>query len=106
MGKTYPLVFKEGLGFPSVKIEIEFLSPVHYGEHVKVAVSVLKVGRSSVHLQYAASVEGRPVFKARQVAVVVDMKTFKPVPLPDWLRERFLAAVEPGGPSQAASATD
>ena len=89
-------MFKEGFGFPSVKIEIEFLSPVHYGERVTVALSVLKVGRSSVHLQYAASVEGRAVFKARQVAVVVDMKTFKPVPLPDWLRERFLAAVESG----------
>src|SRR6185503_6908512 len=38
IGKTYPLVFKEGFGFPSVKIEIEFLSPVHYGEHVKMAV--------------------------------------------------------------------
>lgn len=96
MGKTYPLVFKEGLGFPSVKIEIEFLSPVHYGEHVKVAVSVLKVGRSSVQLEYAASVDGRAVFEARQVAVVVDMKTFKPVPLPDWLRERFLAAMQSG----------
>jgi 4-hydroxybenzoyl-CoA thioesterase len=92
VGRTYPQVFKEGLGFPSVKLEIEFLSPVHYGEHVTVGVSVLKVGRSSVHLQYAASVEGRDVFKARQVAVVVDMKTFKSVPLPDWLRERFLAA--------------
>jgi len=94
VGRTYPQVFKEGLGFPSVKIEIEFLSPVHYGEHVTVGVSVLKVGRSSVHLQYAASVDGRDVFKARQVAVVVDMKTFKSVPLPDWLRERFEAARE------------
>lgn len=92
VGRTYPQVFREGLGFPSVKIEMEFLSPVHYGEHVLVSVAVEKVGRSSVHLQYRGSVEGRAVFKARQVAVVVDMKTFRSVPLPDWLRERFLAA--------------
>jgi acyl-CoA thioesterase FadM len=71
---------------------------------VTVAVSVLKVGRSSVHLQYAASVAGRAVFKARQVAVVVDMKTFKPVPLPDWLRERFLAAAEAPRPQAGSSA--
>jgi hypothetical protein len=24
------------------------------------------------------------------------MKTFRPVPLPEWIRERFLAAMEPG----------
>ena len=94
VGRTYPQVFREGFGFPSVKIEMEFLSPVHYGEHVTVSVAVLKVGRSSVQLQYQGSVEGRAVFRARQVAVVVDMKTFKSVPLPDWLRERFLAALE------------
>lgn len=75
-----------------MKVEIEFLSPVHYGDHVNVAVFVDKVGRSSVHMRYLASVLGKPVFKARQVAVVVDMKTFKSVRLPDWLRERFLAA--------------
>lgn len=94
VGRTYPQVFREGLGFPSVKIEMEFLSPVHYGEHINVSVAVLKVGRSSVQLQYAGAVEGRAVFRAKQVAVVVDMKTFKSVPLPDWLRDRFLAAVE------------
>lgn len=75
-----------------MKVEIEFLSPIHYGDHVNVALFVDKVGRSSVHMRYEASVLGNPVFKARQVAVVVDMKTFKSVRLPDWLRERFLAA--------------
>jgi acyl-CoA thioesterase FadM len=28
------------------------------------------------------------------VAVLVDMKTFRPTALPDWLRERFEAAME------------
>ena len=71
---------------------MEFLSPVHYGEHVTVSVVIEKVGRSSVQIRYEGAVEGRDVFKARQVAVVVDMKTFKPVPLPDWLRTKFLEA--------------
>jgi 4-hydroxybenzoyl-CoA thioesterase len=71
---------------------MEFLSPVHHGEHVTVSVLIEKVGRSSVQIRYEGAVEGRAVFKARQVAVVVDMKTFKSVPMPDWLRERFLTA--------------
>ena len=87
-------MFQDGLAFPSVKVEIEFLSPVHYGDRVTVSVRVLKVGSSSIQLQYEASVDGRPVFKARQVTVAVEMESFKSTPLPDWLRERFLAAVE------------
>ena len=61
---------------------MEFLSPVHYGDHVDVDVTVERVGRSSVQIRYEASVAGWPVFKARTIAVVVDMRTFKPTPLP------------------------
>jgi 4-hydroxybenzoyl-CoA thioesterase len=91
VGKPYPEVFREGLAFPTVKVEMEFLSPVHYGDYVDVLVAVERLGRSSVQIRYEGSVAGRAVFKARNTAVVVDMKTFKSVPLPDWLRERFVS---------------
>lgn len=92
VGQPYSDAFRAGLAFPTVKIEMDFLSPVHYGDHVDVDVAVEHVGRSSVRIRYEASVAGRPVFKARNTAVVVDMKAFRPTPLPDWLRERFEAA--------------
>ena len=47
VGRPYPEVFREGLGCPTVKLEMEFLSPVHYGEHVDVAVVVEQIGRKS-----------------------------------------------------------
>jgi acyl-CoA thioesterase FadM len=96
VGKPYPEVFRGGLGFPTVKVEMEFLSPVHYGDHVDVLVRVERVGRSSVGMRYTGSVAGRPVFDARNRAVVVDLKSFRPVPLPGWLRARFEAAMEAG----------
>jgi 4-hydroxybenzoyl-CoA thioesterase len=95
VGRPYPEVYREGIGFPTVKVEMEFLSPVHYGDQVAIRVTVEKVGRSSVQIRYEASVDGHPVFRARNVAVVVDMRTFKPMALPAWLRERFAAAMEP-----------
>jgi acyl-CoA thioesterase FadM len=61
-------------------------------------LTVEKVGRSSVQMRYEGSVGGRDVFRGRNVAVVVDMKTFRPQPLPAWLRERFLAAMEASPP--------
>lgn len=95
VGRPYPEVYAEGLGFPTVKLEVDFRSPVRYGDHVDMRLTVERVGTSSVQIRYEASVGGRDVFRARNVAVVVDMKTFRPQPLPSWLRERFLAAMEP-----------
>jgi 4-hydroxybenzoyl-CoA thioesterase len=94
VGRPYPEVHKSGIAFPTVKVEMEFFSPVHYGVHVDIDVSVEKVGRSSVTMRYEGSVAGKPVFIGRNTAVLVDIASFRPTPLPDWLRERFLAARE------------
>lgn len=96
VGRPFPEVYAEGLGFPTVKVEMEFVAPVRYGDSVDVAVAVERLGRSSVQIRYEGSVKGRPVFHARNIAVVVDMKTFRPLPLPDWLRQRFEAALTSG----------
>jgi 4-hydroxybenzoyl-CoA thioesterase len=95
VGKPYPEVFRDGIGFPTVKVEMDFLSPVHYGDHVDVAVMPEKIGRTSVRIRYEGSVKGVPVFKAHNTQVVVDMKTFRPTPVPQWLRDSFARAMEP-----------
>jgi 4-hydroxybenzoyl-CoA thioesterase len=97
VGRPYPEVFRDGIGFPTVKVEMEFVSPVHYGDHVDIDVTVERVGRSSVQIRYEGSVQGRAVFRARNVMVAVDMKDFRPRPLPDALRASFLAATEGAG---------
>jgi 4-hydroxybenzoyl-CoA thioesterase len=101
VGRPYPEVFREGLGMPTVKLEMEFLSPVRYGDHVDVGLVVEHVGTSSVRLRYFASVGGRAVFTARSTAVVVDMDGFRPTAIPDWLRQRFEAARETSAPGTA-----
>ena len=93
VGRSFPEVYAEGISFPAVKLEMEFVSPVRYGDSVEVAVGVERIGRSSVQVRYEGSVKGRPVFHARNIVVVVDMKTFRPVPLPDRLLTRFEAAL-------------
>jgi 4-hydroxybenzoyl-CoA thioesterase len=98
VGRPYPEVYREGLASPTVKVDMEFISPVHYGDRVDIGVSVERVGRSSVVTRYTGSVGGRPVFRARNVAVFVDLKTFRPTEVPGWLRERLEAAREPDPP--------
>jgi len=91
VGRAYPRVVREGFGLPTVRLEVEFLSPVRYGDRVRVEVAVGTVGRSSIRLRYAGSVEGRDVFRAEQVGVFVELDGLKPTPVPEWLRERLLA---------------
>ena len=97
VGKPYPEVFQEGVGFPTVKVDMDFLSPVHYGDHVDILVVPEKIGRTSVRFRYEGSVAGRPVFKAFNTQVVVDMRTFRPTPVPQWLRDSFEKAMESPG---------
>jgi len=94
VGRTYPEVFGAGLGSPTVKVEMEFLSPVRYGDHVEIGVVAEHVGRSSVRMRYEGSVRGRPVFRAHNTMVIVDMATFRPTAIPSWLREKLESARE------------
>jgi len=105
VGRPFAEVLREGLGFPTVKLEVEFVSPVRYGDTLDMVVTVEKVGHASVDLAYAATVDGRTVFRARNTAVAVELPAFRPVPVPEWLREKFESArgPAPGSPPEAAS---
>jgi acyl-CoA thioesterase FadM len=92
VGRPYPDAFKEGLGCPTVKVEMSFVAPVRYGEQVRIGVVVEHIGRTSLRMRYEGAVDGRPVFVARNTMVVVDMRDFRPTPIPAWLRERLEAA--------------
>ncbi len=47
------LLTRERVGFPTVKVQAEFLTPLTYGDEVDVEVSVARVGRSSATFEYA-----------------------------------------------------
>jgi 4-hydroxybenzoyl-CoA thioesterase len=98
VGRPYPEMFREGLGTPTARLEMEFVAPVRYGDRVRIDVTVERVGTTSVTVLYHGSVEGRPVFRARNTMVVVEMSDFRPVPIPGWLRERLIAACDPEAP--------
>jgi len=50
------------------------------------------VGRASMRFRYEGRTGGELAFRARNTAVSVDMATLRPIPTPDWLRARLLAA--------------
>lgn len=79
------------MGFPSVHFEIDFIKPIRHGDVIEIGVRVARVGRTSVGLEFEAR-RGRTVlFRAKNVVVVVDLKTMSARPLSARLRRRFLA---------------
>src|SRR5438876_467589 len=45
----------ERVGFPTVNASANFFNPIKYGEHIQVAVSIGRIGESSVEFRYHGS---------------------------------------------------
>ena len=79
------------LGCPAVKIDREFMRPLRFGEVLRVATEIPRVGRSSAVFHHVVRVgaEEAPRCEARFTRVAVDMQTLEPVPIPDDIRQRL-----------------
>ena len=92
LGVSYPdLVLQEKIGFPSVRVESEFLSPLRYGDRARVQIEVLEVGTKSLTLRYELFALPANVLSARATikTVAIDNNSFTAVPIPEAWRERF-----------------
>ena len=86
------LVEKHNLGFPSVRVETDFMKPLRFGELMRVRFEVPRIGRSSVdfdHIVFVAP-DPEPRARARLVRVAVDMRSLRPVAVPDAIRAKLL----------------
>ena len=53
VGVPYPELIKgRKVGFPTVHVDADFSVPLKYGDVTKVSVTIVKIGRSSVHMRY------------------------------------------------------
>lgn len=88
----YPsFLSKHRLGLPAVHLEVDFLRPLRYGDHIQVEVGIEGVGNSSIIWQYQIfrPSEDQPAAQARIVTVNVDMDSFEKQPVPAWLRHKL-----------------
>jgi len=83
------------VGFPSVHVECDYLSPLRFGDVLEVRISVVRIGGSSVTFRYRARARRRRVAEARATVVCVDMDTFRPKRIPAGLRRAFARHLEP-----------
>jgi len=97
VGVTYlDALQKEKVGYPTLKREADFISPVAYGEELEMSVAVGRMGTSSVVFVYEGrrSSDGELAFRVRNVQVAVDMDAWKSTPIPEHHRAAFATLVE------------
>lgn len=94
--RYYYLVGEERLGFPLVHSEVDFRHPLRFGDRPIVRVTAFRVGRSSVGLHYAFSVDDVVCVDARMTVVCVKLDGLESVPIPAEYRERFEEILESG----------
>ena len=83
------LLMTQQLGTPTVGTQCDFLSPARFGDMLAIELSISRLGNSSIELQFAASIEGRPCLKCRHTICMFSKQTLKAVPIPDALRSRM-----------------
>ncbi len=94
LGVSYPdLVLKENVGYPSVRVETEFVKPLRYGDRIRVDLELADIGRTSITVRYTLVRLTDNVVSARATIknVAIDNDSFSPVAIsPEW-RRRFEA---------------
>lgn len=78
------LITRRKIGFPAVKVEAQYASPLRYGDVAKIAVTAPRLGTTSATLRYVLSQRdsGLHVATIEHVVVCSDLATLTKLPLP------------------------
>ncbi|MDA1265182.1 MAG: thioesterase family protein [Planctomycetota bacterium] len=87
--RYYHLLLERKIGFPLVHSEVDFRSPMRFGDRPVVSVTCFKLGRSSLGLRYVFRLADRVCVDARQVTSCVNLERMEPIEIPPQYRERF-----------------
>jgi len=86
----HTVINEHRLGLPSVHLQIDFRTPLRFGDEIDVEVRGLELGTTSVTWRYAVwKADGALAAEATIVTVALDMDRFEKRALPAWLRESF-----------------
>jgi 4-hydroxybenzoyl-CoA thioesterase len=93
--RYYRILCDDKVGFPLAHSEVDFKSPLRFGDRPVVRVTCFRLGRSSLGLRYVFEIDGRVCVDAKMTTVCVDLSTMKSIEMPARYRARFEAILEP-----------
>ncbi len=82
------LIRDRHVGFPAVHVDVDYRAPLRYGDAVRIAMDVTKIGRSSVTLRYrfVRVADGVEVALVHHTCAVSDLLKLRAVAIPDDIR--------------------
>lgn len=83
------------LGVPTVKLNVEFLSPSEMQDQLTITITPTDVGRASCAFSALFSGDGRDRLRADVVLVCMDLESKKARPWPDQVRRGLAAGLLP-----------
>lgn len=101
--RYYHLLLERRIGFPLVHSEVDFHSPLRFGDRPVVSVTCVRLGRTSIGLRYRFTLGDQPVLEARMTTVCTDLESMTPIPIPDDFRARFELIQEPEAAAEPPS---
>jgi YbgC/YbaW family acyl-CoA thioester hydrolase len=93
--RYYRILCDEKIGLPLVHSEVDFKSPLRFGDRPIVRVTCTRIGRSSLGLRYVFELDRKVCVDARMTTVCVDLGTMKSREMPEKWRRKFEAMLEP-----------
>ena len=93
IGCAYTSFLVEGVGFPRVHVECDYLSALRCDDLISTAVSVERVGATSFTLGFAVTVEGRAAAKGKITIVCTDAATQRSRAVPERMAKALRARV-------------
>lgn len=91
------IIDRQKIGFPAVKAECEFKSPLKFGDTAEIEVSVSRLGAKSITFRYRIFRAGDPRVLAAEgtvVTAVVDLAKFVAVAIPEHVADMLRDLVE------------
>ncbi len=88
------VLYQERVGFPIVHVETDFSVPLRHGDTIDVAMTAVRIGRSSFTCRYRVLRDGVLCARADITSATVDLDTMKSIPLPERYREALSKVAE------------
>jgi YbgC/YbaW family acyl-CoA thioester hydrolase len=99
VGVSYAHALKEdGVGYPTVRSEADFLNPIPYGDALDMRLEVERIGRSSIVFCFEGrrTSDGELAFRVRNTQVAVSMEVWGSTPIPPHHRTAFESLQDAG----------
>ncbi|MBI1381962.1 MAG: acyl-CoA thioesterase [Planctomycetaceae bacterium] len=104
--RYYHLLGERRIGFPLVHSDVDFSSPLRFGDRPIVTVTCFHLGRSSLGLRYRYDLAGTLCVEARMTTVCVELDTLKSLDIPAPWRTRFEQILERPGEVHGSTAAE